>query len=75
MAQQVGTFRLEKRARDYLALVNSEPAPESIPYLEALNNKRTVADLDSARRLMQEKIQKLSRTRFLLRTFAHTLVN
>jgi hypothetical protein len=71
LAQQVGTFRLEKRARDYLALVNSEPAPESIPYLEALNNKRTVADLDSARRLMQEKIQKLSRTRSLLRTFAH----
>ncbi|ELR20964.1 uncharacterized protein ACA1_279460 [Acanthamoeba castellanii str. Neff] len=57
---QVGTFRLEKRARDYLALVNSEPAPESIPYLEALNNKRTVADLDGARRLMQEKIQKLT---------------
>lgn len=60
LAQQVGTFRLEKRARDYLALVNSEPAPESIPYLEALNNKRTVADLDGARRLMQEKIQKLT---------------
>lgn len=60
LGQQANIFRLEKRARDYLALINSEPIPDSVPYVEALSNKRMLAELDSTKQALQEKIKKLT---------------
>jgi len=60
MLSQQGTHNLEKRGRDYLQLLNKIKQAESIPYAEALANRKLVADFEGKVRIYNEEIRQLT---------------